>query len=302
MSEADRESEKMLEPNLEPFYGNLKNYVRMVTQGYSNLLLLDARGGLGKTHNVLETLSDECVGSELSFVHQKGFTTPIELYKSLYEAREDDTILFLDDMSGVTGNQKAIDMLKAATDTQGEENWVEYRTSRDIENPTNPDLTLGNQFCFRGRIIMSFNDTPDNRHFAALRDRGTDYKLSFTHPERIELIKEMAKLEDFSKLSQSEQIEIAYWIETVTDSSFEVTLRTFSEVCEMKRFSDDTGADWKKMALELFDLDHEKYLIIDLRENSDMSIADQIETFKEKTGRSKSHYYNKLEEIKQERK
>lgn len=287
------------EARLTDYYGNLRNYVKMVTGGYSNLLMLDAKGGLGKTHNVTETLSEE-LDDDL-WVHQKGFTTPIELFKTLWKARHEDAVLFLDDMSGVTNNTKAIDMLKAATDTQGEENWVEYRTSRDIDHPYVDGETLPNTFCFRGRVIMSFNDTPDNRHFAALKDRGTFYNLSFSYQERLDLLREIAKLPDFSSLAVETQVETAEWIASVTDSSYDVTIRTFEEVLKMRQFAEENDANWEKMALEIFNMDYEKHLIIQMREAGDMSIESQREAFCLETGKSESHYYNLMSEIKDER-
>lgn len=300
-SESTTESSPQLaeSPDLSEFYGNLTNYVRMVTDGYSNLLMLDAKGGLGKTHNVKKTLSSELRDDQ--WIHQKGFTTPVELYKTLWKSREENTVLFLDDMSGITNNTKAVDMLKSATDTEGDENWVEYRTSQDIEHPELSTQTLPNTFCFRGSIIMSFNDTPDNRHFDALKDRGTFYRLSFTYDERLELIDEIAKNPRFSGLSLSEQAEIADWIRNVTNPSFEVTIRSFEEVCQMRNFAKGkSDVNWQEMALEIFGIDYEKHLIIQMREAADMSTGDQVDEFCRKTGKSESHYYNLLSEIKDE--
>lgn len=285
--------------NLEPYYGSLRNYVRMVVGDYANLLMLDAKGGLGKTHNVSDVLNKECGSS--GWTHLKGFTTPVELYKTLWAAQGKDHILFLDDMSGVTNNTKAIDMLKAATDTNGDENWVEYRSSRGIDHPVKEDEKLPQTFCFRGRIIMSFNDTPDNEHFNALKDRGTFYNLDFSYSERLELIREIAKLEDFSDLSVREQQETAEWIASVTDTSMDVSIRTFENVCQMRHFGQQNDEPWERMALEVFSIDHEKYLIIRMREHSDLPVGKQVEHFERETGRSESYYYNLLSEIKSER-
>lgn len=291
---------------LDDYYGNLRNYVRMVTQDYSNLLMLDAAGGLGKTHNVLDVLETELEADQ--FVHQKGFTTPIELYKTLYKARENDMVLFLDDVSGITSNTKAIDMLKSATDTEGVENWVEYRTSKAIDHPTVPGGELSNTFCFRGNIIMSFNETPSNHHFNALKDRGTFYQLQFSYDERVEIIKQIAEKPTFSELSVSEQRATARWLETATNPSYEVSIRTFEEVCNMRAFSQQSSGassqaspDWEKMALDVFNMDYEKHLIIKMREAGEMPVADQVSEFCEETGKSESYYYDLLSELKSER-
>lgn len=288
------------EPDLDKYYGNLKNYVRMVTQGYSNLLMLDAKGGLGKTHQVRETLSEERQSDQ--WVHQKGFTTPLELYKILWQARREGTVLFLDDMSGITSNTKAIDMLKAATDTEGDENRVSYQTSKDISHPLVEGADLPNTFTFRGNVIISFNDTPDNRHFDALRDRGTYYNLTFSYQERLDLIKEIAKVPDFSSLAVSVQEETAAWVESVTNPSFEVTIRSFEEVCKMREFAQaNPDANWEEMALEVFDLDFRKHRIIQLREAGDMPVEQQIDAWCDEFDLSRSTYYDLLDEIRDER-
>lgn len=285
--------------NLDRFYGSLENYTKMVVGGYSNLLMLDAKGGLGKTHNVKRVLGEQL--SDGKWTHLKGFTTPLELYKTLWKAQDDGHVLFLDDMSGLTSNTKAIDMLKAATDTEGEENWIEYRSSKTIEHPEIEGAELPNTFCFRGSIVMSFNETPDNRHFEALKDRGTFYRLDFDYHERLDLIRQIAKLPNFSDLSVDKQQQTAEWIATVTDVSMEPSIRTFDKVCEMRHYGEEMGENWEKMALEIFEIDHEKYLIIRLRENSGLPVSEQIEYFEQETGRSESYYYKLLNEIKSER-
>jgi len=288
----------MATPELDQYYDTLKNYVRMVTRGYSNMLVLDAEGGLGKTHTVCDVLSSEQGPDE--WMHRVGYTTPVELYKTLWQARGSDDVLFLDDMSGITSSTKAVDMMKSATDTQGDRNWVEYRTSQAIDHPTKLHMELPNEFCFRGSIIMSFNDTPDNPHFDALVDRGTYYNLSFDYQERIDIIHELAKSRDFSDLHISAQKEVAEWIESVTNPAYDVTIRTFEEVCNMYHFARQEGANWKKLAVEVFDIDYEKYLIIDMRQNSDESIEQQVEAWCEETGLSETAYYDRWSEIKQE--
>lgn len=286
-------------PDLDRFYGPLKNYVNMVIGGYHRLFMLDASGGLGKTYNVKQTLSTNL--RDANWTHQRGFTTPLELYKTLWQAQESGHVLFLDDMSGLRNNQKAIDMLKAATESDGAENWIQYRTSQDIEHPEDAHETLPNTFCFRGRIIMSFNDTPSTPDFEALKDRSVFYQFSLEYEERLDLCREVAKLPHFSELDVSEQQEVAEWIASVTNPAIDVTLRTFGEVCNMRRYGQEQSQDWERMALEIFDLDYEKHLIIRMREEADVSVEKQIEHFKERTGRSESYYYKLLNEIKNER-
>jgi len=211
-------------------------------------------------------------------------------------------ILFLDDMSGIRSAKKTLDMLKAATESDGAENWVQYRSSQDIEHPDDPFKSLPQEFCFNGRIIMSFNETPDTPDFEALKDRGVYYRFNLDYEERIALIREAAKVPHFSELSLEEQMEVSAWIEDVTNPAVEVSLRTFEEVCSIRHFGQEEGQDWERMAFEVFNLDEERYLITRLRTDSDLSISEQIDVFKEQTGKSQGYYYDLWAEIKDERK
>jgi len=289
-----------MQQNLDRFYGPLEKYTKMVTGGYTKLLMLDAKGGLGKTHNVKQVCRQELRDPEAQFYHVQGFTTPLELYKTLWKAQREGTVLFLDDVSGITKKTKAVDMLKAATDTEGQENWVSYQTSRDIEHPYRPHKTINTEFCFRGSIIMSFNETPDNRHFEALKDRGTYYQLSFSYSERLELIREIAKSDDFSPLTVEQQIDTAEWIADVTDRSMEVSIRTFDEVCQMRHFGEQESVDWTDMALEIFNINPAKHMILQMREAADMPVSEQIERFTEETGYGQTKYYDLLSELRNE--
>jgi hypothetical protein len=68
----------------------------------------------------------------------------------------------------------------------------------------------------------------------------------------------------------------------------------------MRHYGQTEGEDWEQMALEVFDLDYERYLIVDLME-TDAPVMQQIEQFKKETGRSQGHYYNLKADIKNQR-
>ena len=302
------------EPDLEWAYAPLKNYTRMCVRGYAKLFMLDAAGGLGKTYNIKKVLRNE-LGEQgkgsgnveedtRGWIYKAGYTTPLALFESLWQARHGD-VLFLDDMSGITSNSKCVEMLKAATDTEGEENWVTYESSSPPE--VGPNGKQVQAFNFRGSLIMSFNDTPtDSKHFSALEDRaagGSAYRLDFSYEDRLRLINEIAKASEISPLSYEMRMEMVEWLETVTDPSIEVSIRTLKSVLDIRQFAEESqdSVDWEHMCLEAFDLDYERYLIYKMRRDSEMSVMEQIETYKEKTGKSQGHYYNKMEEIKAKR-
>jgi hypothetical protein len=88
----------------------------------------------------------------------------------------------------------------------------------------------------------------------------------------------------------------------VTNSSFDVTIRTFEEVCKMREFAESTpDANWEEMALEIFNLDYKKHRIIELREAADMSVEEQVDEWCDEFDLSESKYYDLLSEIRAER-
>jgi len=306
------------EPDIEWAYGPLKEFTRMVVHDFSKLFMLNADGGLGKTYTVKQTLREslgpEGVGAhsldddERGWIYKAGHTTPLALFESLWEARHGD-ILFLDDMSGITKNDKAVEMLKAATDTDGETNKVVYESSRTPElGPQNKKV---DNFTFRGGIIMSFNDTPDdNNHFNALEDRaagGSAYELTFSYDERIRLLEEIAKSDDISNLPYETRMNMVDWIKTVTDPSMAPSIRTLKSVLDAREYAASMShdVDWEQMCFEAFDFNRELYLIYTLmqrdipvkEETAGPNEDSQVGLFKAKTGKSSGYYFDKKSEL-----
>jgi hypothetical protein len=300
-------------PQTDWAYETLRNFTRMVVDEYEKLFMLDAKGGLGKTYNIKDVLTrtlgpeGEGAGEPQSkhrgWVYKAGHTTPLALFESLWMARHND-VLFLDDMSGLSNSDKCVQMLKAATDTEGEENWVTYESSR---TPTlGPHETPVETFNFRGQIIISFNETPDNDDFRALEDRAAGsgaYTLDFDYDDRMRLIREIAKSDDISTLPYDVRNECVEWVETVSDPSLEPSIRTLESVLRIREYAEESNesVDWQKMALESFDLNYEKYLIWKMRTESEMPVSEQVDTFIDKTGRSQGYYYDLLSEMRQTR-
>lgn len=305
----DQIPETFGEPDIDRFYHDLKRGVTSLIRDYSNLLMLDAAGGLGKTHNIKRMLRD-ALGpegatddrSETGWVYRSGYSTPLGLYELLWQARHNN-VVFLDDVSGLT-NTKAIDMLKSATDSEGEENWISYDTSKTLSLGEN-DVDA-KQFEFSGRIIISFNDTPSDKHFAALKDRAwlsQAYSFDLSHSQRIDLIKEVAKVPDLvDGLSVEQQYDTALWIEDKAPQTADISIRTLESICRERAMSllePDVG-DWRRAAISMFDVDYTDELIIDLRKNSDLPISEQIAIVEQEAGIKQSAYYDRLSRIKED--
>lgn len=271
------------DPDVEPYYWKLRDYVRMVAQGEKNALMLNAPPGIGKSYQISHTLKDE-VGME-GFRKISGYSTPVELFHNLFEV-SDGGVLFLDDIEGLISNKKALALLKQATWSEGNKRYVEWRsTSNQIEVPE--------QFRFKGQLIMVFNDVPsDDKIFQSLEDRCLKYEIDFSYDERIEICREVAKAE-YKDLTLNERQEVVDYIEANTAPGDEPNLRMLFHIFDLRDFNPER---WKLLGLEQFDIDDELMLVRSILQDHD-TIKGASDTYIEKTGGNREDFlemYDKL--------
>lgn len=290
-------SENDLEPDLDWAYESLENLVRMVTRDYEDLVILSAKGGIGKTYNVKKYLREELGDRGDEWMYKTGYSTPLSFYKLLYRGR--DKVLFLDDMSGVSKNDKCMSMLKSATETEGDRNYVSWESTKDIEDKYgNP---MPKSFCFEGKIILAVNKIPNDPHFDALKTRGQHYNISFSREERLRIVREVTKNNSLA-LDYETRKDTVDWLENVTGGSERINIRTLIKVLNIRE-ADEKENDinnWRKTALETLNVNYEEAVLVRLfnKRNFDKEM-NRVERFREITGRSQGHYYNlkrKLEE------
>lgn len=273
-------------PDVEEYYGDLNYYVRMVATGQSNALMLNAPAGLGKSFQIKETLRDEV--DEHGFIEKSGYSTPLELYHTLYDAQE-DTVLFLDDIEGLLDNDRALSLLKAAT-------WDEDGGSRTVSwDSTTDKLEVPQEFEFDGRIIACFNDVPeDDPIFDSLRSRCLYYELDFSHQERMSIITEIAKA-PHDDLDLDERQQVADWlVRNMTPEMDHIDLRTLMHAFDLYAFDPD---EWDERARSLFDMEgSEVGLVRRLLEKHDTT-RDAIKEYTEETGKKRRTFFNRKKEL-----
>lgn len=290
--------QKAPQPDLDWAYEDLRDEVRMVCRDYSNLLLVEAKGGIGKTYNITETLQEEREAGYIeNFQSITGKITPLELYKKMFRVSGPNDILFLDDVRSVVKNRDNVEFLKAATDSN-EENWISYNTSAESSLEYNDGTRCPPQYNFEGRIIICCNDLSDNEDINALVDRGTDFTLSFDHDERLDLIREVAKVER-EGVSYEERRMIADFIAENTMPGDEPSLRTLDKCLKKYEFSRDFNKNWEEKCIqEIGGLNGDKKLARDIRiQLFDEGADRQVKAWQHLTGKSRATYYNVLSDM-----
>jgi len=129
-------------------------WAEKVLDGTCSGLAIVGPGGLGKTHTVELLLAER--GIETEHIGKNSHITPLALYQTLFEHRNERVIL-LDDIEHVYKQEVSVGILRSAlwgkrVAGRGQKRVVTYSTSKEISVPE--------RFEYRGGIILIGNKIP----------------------------------------------------------------------------------------------------------------------------------------------
>lgn len=206
--------------------------VRMVAVGPSNSCLIVGKGGLGKSYNVKKTL-DACGAKNYTII--KGFCTPKSLYRKLYEHADEDGLIVFDDCDSILSNRDAVNLLKAAVDTDAVRKvyWLTERM----------DEELPNDFEFRGKLIFISNLQKEDVD-QTIVSRCLTIDVGMTTDEKIQRLN-MILPEVRPELSLETKREVLNFIDALKDRCHDLNMRTFLKCCDIRQMEPE---DWKDIA------------------------------------------------------
>lgn len=222
----------------------IEKFVKMVARGISHSLIITGDGGLGKTHTVLQTLTEMGktemgIGDlEGDYVVIKGFSTAKALYRDLYE--NNGKLIIFDDCDSVLKDPIAANIFKAALDSYDKRviSWgAEFKS----------DDGLPNRFEFNGRVIfisnMHMNKIPQ-----ALVSRSLKCDVSMTTSEKVDRIEHVVRSAAFMPSYDSDVKEdVIAFIKENAGMFGDLNIRSAMNIAKV-RYHDDDGS-WKKLAL-----------------------------------------------------
>jgi hypothetical protein len=267
---------KTANPNLDGYYSDLREVVKMIAKGSKTALILTGQAGIGKSFQVIRTLSEEnCF--DVNCYHT-GYTTALNLYNFLYEHRND--VIFFDDTQGLMNNPNALSILMGALWSSSGRRIIRW-------NSTSGKLKAPEKFDFNGRVIFAMNELPRTEEFKTLASRCFVYHLEFTHRQMMELMYEIAKTEHRA-ISKDNRIAIADFIKEETDeTTIDLNLRTQAKIEELFLNS----PRWKELSKKMFfGKDRDLAIVKDLL-NTGIPVNEQIGRFALLTGKSRRTYF-----------
>ena len=141
-------TEKEIETALYDHYGNLAEQIKGVAEGRWHLVV-NGPTGSGKTEFVKKTLDAYC---KTIPTFNSGALSAVMLFKLLYENRRKGDVLVIDDTDSIFESVEAVEVLKAALDTQTKKTveWNKYSQALSTHGvPTT--------FAYSGKVIIITN-------------------------------------------------------------------------------------------------------------------------------------------------
>jgi hypothetical protein len=292
LNEIKKEERKLVEEWKKTDYEDInirsfdtpKHFIQMVCRGICNSCVLVGGGGTGKTFLSTNTMKKE----KVDFVYQNTYTTPLELYKYLYENR--DKIIVLDDIDGLWNNEKCLAILKSALwETDGKRILTMNTSDKVLQNT--PKI-----FEFKGRIIILSNKiNKDDEHISALLSRSNYFELNFTYKEKLRIMKEITK-KPYKKTEKTLRDKALDMIIKNTDISTEdLNFRTLIKTYDLLIYNRDKAENLLKSTLQV---NQDIKLVMDLLK-SNKGVNEQIAEFTLKTGKSRATYFRIKDKIKE---
>jgi len=217
---------------VEEYYENINHGIMKMTQGYSNLLFVKGRAGLGKSRNIRKALTQH----KADYIELTGEVTEAYLYRLIFE--NNGKIIWLRDVVKLISNTSTINLLKAAAES--EENRVLTKSSYSKEQKNLPD-----RFVCKCKFIFDYNNiigsaTQMQSDFEALVSRGDYIELSFCDKEITHMMKLIAK-------NGNEKTVTEYLIKNYEETGLvRLNLRTQWRAFKTYEFAIKNDLNWKK--------------------------------------------------------
>jgi len=197
---ADLKSHENLMPEIpaKERWDSYQVFIDMVASGEgAKSMIAYGTGGVGKTflmkkglarHKMTEYTGDEMKGGPAyDYVKITGKSTPVAMYKSLYE--HNNKVIVFDDCDSVLLDDTSINLFKGALDSTGD-GTISYGSGKPIKGSDGENLPQ--RFAFKGRVIFISNLTPEQMP-QPLRSRALTIDLTMTVDETIGRLKEIVQ-------------------------------------------------------------------------------------------------------------
>ena len=275
---------------VDEYYSSLRHYVRLLCEDQdSHSLVVNSEPGVGKSYQITEELKRSCEGV---YKAVEGYLTPMNLVEALHQTKGEDDVLFLDDVSGIVGDEKGLNVLKSATWTVDEEKgrlitWGSTTAKLEVETP----------FRFRGSVVMCFNSVPENAHFEAVKSRSLYYELDLSRDQKLDIMREIAE-KPKSGTTKGERLDVVGWLSSILTAAHKVNLRQYEHAIRLYRYAKGKDVDWRELFLDSLSADEDLKKARRCLDRSE-TVEEASSLFERKTGKSRSTFFRYKRQLEQ---
>jgi hypothetical protein len=220
---------------LNNFYGRIIRGIKKIAQGYSNLVFVKGRGGIGKSYQIRKVL----IENKAEFVEITGEVTEAYLYRLIFE--NNGKILWFKDVVKLLRNVGSLNLLKSATETDDARVLTKNNYSKQQED-------LPDKFLCKCKFLFDYNhlfglQLKDD--FEALTTRGDYIELAYSDEDVKQILKLTAKTDTEKEVTEF----LVKHFET--SGMIKLNLRTQWKALRTREYAEKNALDWKQ------ELEHE---------------------------------------------
>lgn len=262
---------------LEKLYYIPREYIKSVISADTLSLILLGKQARGKSYLVVETLNK----GKAKYKYHSGFTSPMALYKLLYENRDEGIINVFDDTQGLMSSKEALPLMLNALYSINEKREIMWNT-------TSSKLGIPQRFIYEARTILITNTLPNNLNSTLISSRCLSYEFNPTNKQLLSMMYEIAKQDN--DIPKEKRIEIVDFMKGYADGTCKnFDLRTQRHIENLFRYDKD---GWKELSQPLLSKDESLVLLKTLLKECS-TIAEAEKRYCEKEGVCRKTFYNR---------
>ena len=248
----------------------------MFKNGNADLLIIESRGGLGKSRFIESVMSEEPYLRILSHI------TPMQFFILGYQFK--GLPIVIDDVDGLLSNEETVSLLKQFCETI-ETKEIAWLTTHNLLNQQN----IPQRYETKSKVCILTNDFRElTKKISALKDRGWYIEFKPNNEEILNKIKEIIS-GVCKEVSYEEKLEVFNLIKSY--SMFcDFSLRTFVKGVHLYKECKNKEVNWKAILLNDLRINPKLVLLNNLLENHGED-KERIEEW-EKQGLSKRSFYD----------
>jgi len=215
----------------DQIFKEMSKYIALVIKGVQPSLILCGAPGVGKTYRVKKQLKEAGYVEGKNLCTIKGKCTARRLYLALYEFKDKNDIIVIDDADSLVGpkaDENCINILKGALDstTDAEGRLVTYGVAGKILDDEGNEVP---KRCYIKSGVITITNYRAGQLDTALRGRSFIQDINFNNADVLDIIKKL--LPDIEKgiLDPKSKIKAYNYLVKLNEqgSKMELSLRTF---------------------------------------------------------------------------